>query len=223
VNLATLHLPAAVEPSGDRSSADVFARILVKELRTSLPEGGWLGGGPFEAFESLLDEQLAAALAPSLARSLGDSPPGPRAAPTRSDEGALAGTSSVTEGRVSSGFGLRADPIDGVHRHHDGVDIAAPRGTPIRAARAGRVVRAETVKGYGKLVVLDHGAGLETRYAHCEGIDVEVGDQVEAGSVLGRVGATGRATGPHLHFEARQDGRPIDPVRAGLAGTMTRL
>jgi len=206
VSLATPSLSAASAPDAAGASvADVFARVLVKELRSALPEGGWLGGGPFESFETLLDEQLALALAPSLERSGLRSPP-------RQDHG----PGAVAEGRLSSGFGMREDPIDGAHRHHDGVDIAAARGAPIRAARAGRVVRAERVAGYGKLVVVDHGAGLETRYAHCDSIDVAVGQQVAAGARLGRVGDTGRATGPHLHFEVRSHGRAVDPVAAGF-------
>lgn len=215
VALATLNLPGAAAPSNESvGEADLFARILVKELRSSLPEGGWLGGGDFQVFETLLDEQLSAALAPALERSFtkGRNAGPPRSAP------ALRGSAGPLEGKgtVSSGFGLRVDPLDGTHRHHDGVDIAAPRGTPIRAARAGRVVRAESADGYGKLVVLDHGAGLETRYAHCESIEVRAGDQVAAGALLGRVGDSGRATGPHLHFEVRRDGQPVDPHRAGL-------
>ncbi|MEM6928630.1 MAG: M23 family metallopeptidase [Myxococcota bacterium] len=217
VSLASVHLGAV--PGGTAESAtpaDVFARVLVKELRSSLPEGGWLGGGPFEVFESLLDEQLAQALAPSLERTLARELPSLPSTPRPSPAAPVLGGAHVVEGRVSSGFGHRHDPIDGVHRHHDGVDIAAERGTPIRAARSGRVVRAETAAGYGKLVVVDHGGGLETRYAHCEAIDVTVGAHVAAGDVLGRVGDSGRATGPHLHFEVRRDGRAIDPVRAGF-------
>ncbi|MEO0601851.1 MAG: M23 family metallopeptidase [Myxococcota bacterium] len=217
VSLASVHLGAAHSGTAESATpADVFARVLVKELRSSLPEGGWLGGGPFEVFESLLDEQLAQALAPSLERTLSRELPSLARAPQAAKPAPVLGGAGVVEGWVSSSFGHRDDPIDGVHRHHDGVDIAAPRGTPIRAARAGRVVRAESVGGYGKLVVVDHGGGLETRYAHCEAIDVTVGTHVAAGEVLGRVGDTGRATGPHLHFEVRRDGRAIDPVRAGF-------
>lgn len=114
-------------------------------------------------------------------------------------------------GRVSSGFGSRRDPFHGHHRHHGGMDIAAPAGTPILAAAPGRVVRAGTAGGYGLLVDIEHADGIVTRYAHQESIDVAVGQEVDAGTRIGTVGSTGRSTGPHLHLEVRRDGEPVDP------------
>lgn len=110
-------------------------------------------------------------------------------------------------GVVTSRFGTRW------RSHHSGVDIAAPRGTPIRAARDGRVVRAGWYGGYGLVVVLDHGDGMETWYGHASAILVRVGQVVERGQVIARVGCTGACTGPHVHFEVRVRGQPVNPLR----------
>jgi murein DD-endopeptidase MepM/ murein hydrolase activator NlpD len=125
-------------------------------------------------------------------------------------------------GRVSSSFGVRADPFDGQGRFHHGVDIAAPAGTPIHAVAPGRVVFSGVKPGYGNLIEVDHGGGWVTRYGHNSKNLVNVGDQVDAGRRIGLVGRTGRASGDHLHFEARQDGRAVDPkmfLAAKVKGT----
>lgn len=117
-------------------------------------------------------------------------------------------------GGTNSAFGTRKNPFRGRGRErHSGVDLSASRGTPVHAAGPGRVVRAERGGGYGRVVYIDHGGGLETRYAHLQKILVEEGDFVPAGGVVGRVGSSGRATGPHLHFEVRRDGRAVAPAQ----------
>jgi murein DD-endopeptidase MepM/ murein hydrolase activator NlpD len=116
-------------------------------------------------------------------------------------------------GRPSSGYGLRADPMRGGEMiNHAGFDLAATAGTPVAAAAGGTVVHAGPAGTYGNLVTLRHDNGFETRYAHLSSVDVKVGDRVEAGSGLGKVGTTGYSTGPHLHFEVRHDGKAIDPA-----------
>ena len=117
-------------------------------------------------------------------------------------------------GRISSGFGLRTHPVSGVQRLHAGVDVAAPTGTPVVAAAAGTVTWAGPRGGYGLLVLIDHGGGLETRYAHASALEVHRGDHVERGQLVARVGATGTATGAHLHFEVRAGGAARDPLGA---------
>jgi len=114
-------------------------------------------------------------------------------------------------GRVSSGFGMRVHPLTGRTRAHSGLDVAVAAGTPVGAAAGGRVVRAGRAGGYGLLVVVDHGGGLGTRYAHLSRIEVAVGQVIGAGQRIGRVGSTGAATGPHLHFEVRRGGVAQDP------------
>jgi len=94
---------------------------------------------------------------------------------------------------------------------HEGIDIGSPPGTPIESPAAGTVVAASSHGGYGKNVVLDHGNGVESRYAHLKKIDVKLGQRVEQGQVIGLVGSTGRSTGPHLHYEVVVAGKPVDP------------
>ncbi len=117
-----------------------------------------------------------------------------------------------TAGRAGSGYGYRVHPIFGSRRLHSGVDIAGPTGQPIVAAAAGQVVSAGWRGGYGLAVVIDHGGGLATLYAHQSQVVVGAGQVVEAGQQIGHIGSTGQSTGPHLHFEVREDGVPRDPM-----------
>lgn len=116
-------------------------------------------------------------------------------------------------GRMTSNFGMRFHPILRVNRLHAGADFGARTGTPIRAAAAGVVIQATYMRGYGNVVMIDHGGGLSTVYAHCSRIGVSGGQRVSRGQQIANVGSTGLATGPHLHFEVRVNGRPVDPRR----------
>ncbi|MGB3290307.1 MAG: M23 family metallopeptidase [Burkholderiaceae bacterium] len=113
---------------------------------------------------------------------------------------------------LSSSFGWRRNPVTGRHSMHEGLDFSAPKGTPIHAASGGVVTEARYVPGYGKLVEINHGNGLVTRYAHTSSINVKLGDLIEKGQMIARVGSTGRSTGSHLHFEVRMAGHPLDPT-----------
>ncbi len=115
-------------------------------------------------------------------------------------------------GAVGSPFGYRVHPILGVKRLHTGVDINAASGAPIVASGAGTVILAQTYGGYGRAVVIDHGGGLTTLYAHQSQMAVSVGEEVSRGEVIGYVGCSGSCTGPHLHFEVRVSGVPVDPL-----------
>ncbi len=106
-------------------------------------------------------------------------------------------------------WGWRYSEVKGAWRMHTGVDLAAPTGTPVLAVKAGRVLLVEAVSGYGTTVLLDHGNGLETLYAHLQQALVQEGDWLEQGVQLGAVGMSGSASGPHLHFELRQRGAQI--------------
>ena len=116
----------------------------------------------------------------------------------------------------TSRFGLRLDPLGGGWRMHEGVDLAAPMGSPVVAAGGGKVLRAGWGQGYGNLVIIDHGQGLTTRYAHLERSLVRPGEEVDTGQEIGLIGATGHATGSHLHFEIRLFGRALDPEHADM-------
>lgn len=113
---------------------------------------------------------------------------------------------------ISSRYGNRFHPLLGRWQQHSGVDMAAPAGTPVAATGAGSVVSAGWGGNYGYMVVIDHGGGVQTRYAHLSRMDVAAGQSVESGQRLGAVGSTGRSTGPHLHYEMRVNGRPVDPL-----------
>ena len=117
----------------------------------------------------------------------------------------------ATDGRVSSAFGWRKDPIDGTSKFHKGMDIAMPVGTEVASARDGEVAFAGEVPGYGLTVLVNHAGQITTRYAHLSEIHVVPGQVVSEGQVIALSGATGRVTGPHLHFEVLEAGQPIDP------------
>lgn len=117
----------------------------------------------------------------------------------------------AAEGRISSNYGNRSDPFNRNKTFHSGIDIAAPLNTPIYAAADGEVTYASRNGGYGLMVRIDHDNTYETLYAHLNRIDVEVGDKVNKGDVIGGMGTTGRSTGVHLHFEIKRDGEYIDP------------
>jgi murein DD-endopeptidase MepM/ murein hydrolase activator NlpD len=114
---------------------------------------------------------------------------------------------------VGSGFGYRVHPIFGTRKLHTGIDLNAGSGTPIKASESGTVILAHTYGGYGRAVVIDHGGGLSTLYAHQSSMLVSEGQRVERGDVIGYVGCTGYCTGPHLHFETREWGTPVDPMK----------
>jgi murein DD-endopeptidase MepM/ murein hydrolase activator NlpD len=113
---------------------------------------------------------------------------------------------------ITSRFGMRVSPIDGQRRLHAGVDLGVVLGTPIRASKAGKVVQAETDSIYGLMVVINHGDGYSTLYAHNSALDVSVGQRVEQGQTISQSGSTGKSTGPHLHFEIHYRGTPVDPL-----------
>jgi murein DD-endopeptidase MepM/ murein hydrolase activator NlpD len=115
-------------------------------------------------------------------------------------------------GPITSPFGYRIHPIYGTSILHAGVDIGADSGTPIKAAQAGVVVSAGWISGYGNATIIDHGGGVTTLYGHQSALGVSAGDKVSQGQTIGRVGCTGSCTGPHLHFEVRINGTPVDPM-----------
>lgn len=131
----------------------------------------------------------------------------------------------VTSSRaMSSGFGMRYHPVLGGMRAHKGIDLPATTGTPIHASADGVVAKADWLGGYGLLVQLEHGAGMETRYGHMSRIAVAEGQRVRKGDVIGYVGSTGRSTGAHLHYEVRIAGDAVNPLpymQAAAPGAVT--
>lgn len=126
-------------------------------------------------------------------------------------ENALPNEMPVKGAYNSSSYGWRVDPFTGNNAFHEGLDFPAQIGTPIYAAASGIVTTAELTPDYGKIIKIDHGSGVETRYAHASKLLVKVGERVEKGQLIAEVGSTGRSTGAHLHFEVRLNGDPLDP------------
>jgi murein DD-endopeptidase MepM/ murein hydrolase activator NlpD len=123
------------------------------------------------------------------------------------------GVPLASAAEIMSGFGLRRDPFTRGLAMHGGVDLREEPGAPVRATAAGRIIEADWSGGYGRMVEIDHGGGLVTRYAHLSRIAVKPGEWVERGQIVGRVGSTGRSTGPHLHYETHIDGQAVNPLR----------
>lgn len=225
--------PAAELPKGPKA-AEAFEAYLIsflsKEMRKAVPDGP-LSTGAVGMFADFFDQEIGKrvaagrgigmrddlenALSRRAAKELGGAPhPEPIRHPPvpirRTVE--IAHTHEDHHARVTSGFGERKDPFNGSIRKHDGIDLALAAGTPVHAERDGVVRFAGDRGGYGNVVIIDHGDGLETRYAHCATLTVQAGDKVPEGAVVGTVGSTGRSTGPHLHFEVRQNGLPTNPT-----------
>ncbi len=139
-------------------------------------------------------------------------PPGEPRAAAMEPEGIRSGFQKPTTGRFADGFGFRIHPLTGKRAFHAGLDLAPGWGTRVMAAQTGRVVYAGIRAGFGRLIILDHGAGLTSWYAHLDEILVKIQKEVKKGDLIGKVGKTGRVTGPHLHFEVRLNDKPQNPL-----------
>lgn len=125
---------------------------------------------------------------------------------------AVPSRSPLSSSTLTSGYGMRVHPILRRRKRHSGIDMAAPTGTPVYATADGAVSRADRSRTYGLVIYLEHGADLQTRYAHLSKLLVADGQSVKKGDVIGYVGSTGRSTGPHLHYEVRVDGVAVNPI-----------
>jgi murein DD-endopeptidase MepM/ murein hydrolase activator NlpD len=197
-------------------AGDTFKQMLDEAIADKMSAAGGIGMAQLFAKQLGATDEVAAPPAPPVAAAPAAAAPGaPAPATAMLADPALSGAPHFVlpvAGRPSSGYGVRADPIHGGSVNHPGFDLAAATGTEVAAAARGTVVHAGPAGTYGNLVTLRHDNGFETRYAHLSEIDVQVGDLVEAGAELGKVGTTGYSTGPHLHFEVRHDGQAIDPA-----------
>ncbi|MDQ2866363.1 MAG: peptidoglycan DD-metalloendopeptidase family protein [Candidatus Eremiobacteraeota bacterium] len=128
------------------------------------------------------------------------------------NEGAPGALSWPVSGTITSPFGWRSNPFGGAPDFHPGLDIAAPSGTTVTAAASGTVILAQWYGGYGNFILIDHGGSLSSGYGHLSAMYVSSGQEVARGQAIGAVGSTGHSTGPHLHFEVRVNGKPVDPA-----------
>ncbi|NOY52381.1 MAG: peptidoglycan DD-metalloendopeptidase family protein [Deltaproteobacteria bacterium] len=201
---------------------------MIKKMRDTVMQSDLLGNRKAEnIYRSMLDEQIAhelsqrggLGLADMISRQL-ERQTGARHASPLKVESSLQGVGHLNQdlgltvsAQISSGYGWRRDPFTGERKWHDGIDIALPAGSPVRAAGNGKVIFSGEIRGYGKVVILRHAGGVETVYAHNQENECREGEYVRKGEILGRVGCTGRATGPHLHFEIRKAGKAVNPSR----------
>jgi murein DD-endopeptidase MepM/ murein hydrolase activator NlpD len=190
------------EESEEGFGADALMDTGVAELGRALSAGG--GFGLADALLGVLEKQIVTPASEAHTASL-------TTPATASAIVAEPSQAPATSTRVNSTFGWRMDPISGRPRFHNGIDIAAAYGSNVESAGAGRVAFAGVQGTYGDTIVIDHGDGRQTRYAHLSDRLVKTGDAVQAGQVIGRAGQSGRSTGPHLHFEMLVNGRPVDP------------
>ena len=135
-----------------------------------------------------------------------------KAAPAPAASISIPSRMPLNNANLTSDYGMRTHPVIGGRRAHKGVDLSAPTGTPIYATADGIVSRANRFSSYGLFVSIEHGASLQTRFAHMSRIAVADGERVEKGDIIGYVGSTGRSTGPHLHYEVRIDGQAVNPI-----------
>ncbi len=211
------------EDSGSSSSGiGPLSDALFSELSLAITKAGGLGianamMGPLTTQTAAIAGEAGSAAAPADVAA--------PAAPVQAFEPALQPLSAppiALPGRVSSAYGMRKDPINGDVKMHKGTDIPMPTGSDVRTAGPGTVVSVGQVSGYGLQVVIDHGDGVTTRYAHLSSAAVHPGDTVARGQVIAASGNSGRSTGPHLHFEVLTQGRPIDPQGGEAAALLNQ-
>lgn len=202
---------ASLSDAASLSTQEIVGELQALGIRPAMPEATGIGGPfiPAEGSGELSIVEEANAVAAALAQFQSAR----QALSTAPVQRPVAGDLTM-----SSNFGNRMDPFLKRTAFHAGIDFRAPTGTPILAAANGTVVHAGTNGGYGKMVDIDHGNGLVTRYAHMSAISVHNGQTVTGGERLGLAGSTGRSTGPHLHFEVRRGQSAVDPSRFLAAG-----
>lgn len=203
-----------------------FLKMLWGEMRKTVQQTKMNHGGyGEEVFTDLMDQAVSDESVKSRSMGIADmlerqlsrgsyAHPGVKIGePLRNSDETGALRMPVSGGILTSGFGPRQHPITGEHRDHAGLDLAAPAGSPVLAAAAGRVEFAGEQGGYGNLVVITHGDGSQTYYGHLDEVAVKEGQMVSAGQKVATVGSTGVSTGPHLHFETRNAaGEPVNPL-----------
>lgn len=192
----------ALSRSGGLGIADVLMRSFERQLNGG--DSTRSTAAPIDAL-SVKAQALGDAAVPAALVSR------PVASPPPETVKPVAAATTAVDGTVTSAYGWRPDPFTGQSRFHAGVDVRMAYGEPVPVAAAGRVSFVGPQGGYGLTVMVDHGDGLQTRYAHLSSTDVQVDDEVSSGQPIARSGSSGRSTGPHLHVELLSQGKPVDP------------
>jgi Rod binding domain-containing protein len=209
----------------------LFLAQMWKEMRKTVEKTGFMSGGFGEdMFQSMMDQAYADQAAATGAMGLTDllvqqmggknqARPGANLSAYGMGSSAPAGFKMPVEGDVSSSFGPRLHPIKQVEAQHNGLDLAAEKGAPVKATKGGEVIFAGSKEGYGNLVEIRHIGGYTSRYAHLDQVSVRPGQNVRTGDAIGAVGSSGMSTGPHLHFEIRDpSGQPTNPMKLVSGG-----
>lgn len=186
---------------------------MMSAMRKTVGESDLLPASPHrKVFDGAFDQQLARTLVEEGGLGLAESLAAQLRRNAEFAEAPVGDVRRVVDGRISSGYGTRTDPLTGKQHFHAGIDVAAPAGSEIRSARDGVVVYAGERGAAGKMIEVRHADGSVTAYAHAESLLRKRGDTVRAGEAIATVGSTGRSTGPHLHFSVRQGGRTVEPT-----------
>jgi murein DD-endopeptidase MepM/ murein hydrolase activator NlpD len=210
--LESILLKQLIQDSGafkgmSQAGGKIYGEMFCEALANAVAQGGGVG------IAKLVEGSFEKAAGEAAAGASDETGPANRL----SGDGRLKPSPAATDAsapEVSSGYGTRTDPIDGSKKFHTGLDVAAQEGSAILAAAGGVVRAAGRRGGYGNAVEVDNGQGISTLYGHASALNVKPGQHVTAGEPIALVGHTGRATGSHLHFEVRKDGKPIDPQSA---------
>jgi murein DD-endopeptidase MepM/ murein hydrolase activator NlpD len=187
----------------ERQNLVTLAAVRRRSVASEVAQMESLSAAEESALESLILEREREIAAQQRAEGIAGAP---------TSEGGRGSFSWPVTGTITSPFGWRSNPFGGGPEFHQGLDIAAPLGTTVTAAGTGTVIMAQWYGGYGNYILIDHGGGYSTGYGHLSAIYVSVGQAVQRGQAIGAVGSTGQSTGPHLHFEVRIEGKPVDPA-----------
>ena len=199
-----------------RNSSLGIGEMMYRQLEQTVKETKTLSGAPGSETRVLPTSNTPGTVEPPVGVKP-ETPEHPHETAGEVDTEASTGWTVPAEGRLTSGFGERADPFTETTRFHRGIDIAAASGTPIRAARSGTVVFSGRLAGYGNTIILEHAGGYRTLYGHASRNLVKEGEAISAEQVIGEVGSSGRSTGTHLHFELQKGGERLDPREILLA------
>ncbi len=210
--LASLTFANPALANSSAAVADVTAPLRAAQSAKPAASGDDEFRRLFSSWKSIEGGNAALAINTAASVATSDVPAASLSAILRPNTVSIPSLMPVAGAKLTSGYGMRNHPVLGGRRQHQGIDLAQPTGTPIRATADGVVGRADWFSSYGLFVSLEHGGSIETRYGHMSRLNVAAGQAVKKGDIIGYVGSTGRSTGPHLHYEVRIAGVAVNPI-----------